>query len=78
MSSEWLDFLFFGITTFRASVYPRWAGVVMSLGVPAIFFISYGGVGMTIMMAGFIWCSLVLAGVKGLGAGKIEPATHPA
>lgn len=69
--------LLYGIATIRAGVYSRWAGWLMVLAVPALFFLS-DAIGMSIMMAGYIWCGFSLTGMKGLNAEKIEPAAQSA
>lgn len=69
--------LLYGIATIRARVYSHWAGWLMVLGVPGLFLLG-DAIGMTIMMAGYIWCGFTLTGTKRLNTGKIEPAAQSA
>lgn len=78
-----IGLILFGIATFRARVYPRWAGLMMIVGVPAIYILgSLPGVNAkpeVIIFLGLAWCGWVLMrGSKPSMLPVIEPIPQAA
>jgi hypothetical protein len=70
MASRALGFVLFGLATLRANVLPRWAGLLLSIGVLLAFGSGVspliGGVAAAIFGLGLVWLGYALWSDKGL------------
>ncbi|MEW5870622.1 MAG: hypothetical protein AB1894_15220 [Chloroflexota bacterium] len=78
-----LGLIIYGIAMLRARVYPRWAAVMMIVGVPAIFLLGsiplIGAKPEVLIFAGLAWCGFVLVrGTKPSVLPVIKPVSQTA
>ncbi len=70
-----LGAIMYGIATYRARVYPKFAALLIAIGAPAVFLLGaispvFGDKPLLILFAGLIWCGWFLAT-------RTEPAITP-
>jgi hypothetical protein len=78
-----LGLIIYGIAMLRARVFPRWAAVMMIIGVPALFLLGsiplVGAKPEVLIFSGLAWCGLVLIrGTKPSILQVIEPVPQAA
>ncbi len=69
-----LGMILYGISILRARVFPRWAAILMIVGVPATFVLSslpaIGDKPITLVFIGLAWCGYVIWANKGESIAK--------